>query len=69
MRTLNVTYLEMLKHRFPDIKLGEDGLPEYCPFYYGFPKGSFSMFCECEDCIECWNKKVPRYFKKKQLSL
>lgn len=68
MRTLNVTYLEMLKHRFPDIKLDEDGLPECCPFYYGFPVGLFPL-SDCEGCVECWNKKVPRYFKEKQLSL
>ena len=68
MKTLNVTYLEMLKHRFPYISLDEDGIPEYCPFYYGFPSGLFEL-SECKDCVECWNKKVPWYFKEKQLSL
>ena len=48
------TYLDVLLETFPNVVLGVNGVPIFCPHYLGFNEHES---CDNTSCIDCWSRE------------
>lgn len=58
---MNRTMLEDFKRKYPNAPLTDNGTPEVCPHYLGFPeKEEYCVFNAGAGCVECWNRPAKK---------
>jgi len=51
--------LNDLLEKFPNMKVGEYGVPSICPNVFGYEKETRHWFCsETGGCKQCWNRPL-----------
>ena len=51
------TYLTEFLENYPNVSLGDDGTPNFCPYRLGL-----MSIDDCRndgDCVKCWNQPIP----------
>lgn len=50
------TFLQDFLEKHPKAPLTIDKNPSFCPYHCGYTKST--VYKDCEDCIECWNRPM-----------